>query len=114
MSSPEHPEFDFCEPNYPAAPGYMKQSETSRQAAKEITLAAGTLRRLIYTFIKEQNGATCDEAEVALNLRHQTASARITELRLAGKLRPIGTRATRSGRQADVLVAITPENGGAA
>ena len=50
--------------------------------------------------------ATCDEAEVALNLRHQTASARITELRAAGKLRPEGTRPTRSGRQADVLIAL--------
>lgn len=106
-------EFGFGEPEsepnrYPYVPGYMKQSETSKQAAEEIHLSAKSLRELVFKFIEKHSlGATCDEVEVALNLRHQTASARITELRLASRLVARGTRPTRSGRRADILFAVS-------
>lgn len=46
---------------------------------------------------------TCDELEVALNLRHQTASARLNMLARAGLIhRPGSKRPTRSGRSAFV------------
>ncbi len=50
-------------------------------------------------------GRTDDEIEQALNMIHQTASARRRELVLAGKVKDSGrTRATRRGRQATVWV----------
>ena len=53
-----------------------------------------------------KRGLTCDEAEVLLGLRHQTCSARFTELVADGRLtRTSYTRATRSGRQARVHIA---------
>jgi hypothetical protein len=52
-------------------------------------------------------GATCDEAELALGLAHQTCSARFNQLRVElGKIRDSGERRpTRSGRKAAVYVA---------
>lgn len=46
---------------------------------------------------------TCDALELRLNMRHQTCSARITELRALGYVRRIGRRETRSGCRAWVL-----------
>jgi predicted transcriptional regulator len=54
-----------------------------------------------------RDGMTDDEIEVALGLRHQTASARRRELELMGRVFRVGTRATRSGRQAGVYVHAT-------
>jgi len=54
-------------------------------------------------------GAICDEAEVALGMTHQTASARFSELRRLGLLEDTGrSRLTRSGRPARVHIAVTP------
>jgi predicted transcriptional regulator len=50
-------------------------------------------------------GMTCEEVEHALSLSHQTASARISELRAKGDLVSLGRRATASGRSARVHVA---------
>jgi predicted ArsR family transcriptional regulator len=49
--------------------------------------------------------ATCDEVELALRMRHQTASARFTEMHKSGFVEYNGkTRPTRSGRSAHVYV----------
>lgn len=48
------------------------------------------------------DGATCEEVEIALDMSHQTCSARISELRASGELLTIGRRATTSGRTARV------------
>lgn len=90
---------------YPSRPGYVKGSDTSAAAAgslREPDLA--TLRGAIYSFIAgSPRGATCDEIEVALNLRHQTASARLRELQLSGwVLTNKDIRRTRSARWAHV------------
>lgn len=91
---------------YPDQPGFVFDSATSEAAAVSMRVSAPALREAIATFIKArgQKGATCDECETALGLRHQTASARIRELKLAGRLDQIGKRETRSGRDADVHV----------
>jgi len=80
--------------------------DTSYAAAVEIEEHVYSLRRRI---LKEMLGAgaglTCDEIEVLLRMRHQTASARIRELVLLNKLQDSGhRRETRSGRQARVYV----------
>ncbi len=83
------------------------QSETSKQAAAAMLETADTLRAKVYRMIARANrlGATDDEIEVALGLRHQTASARRRELVLAGHVTDSGQRrATRSGRMAVVWV----------
>lgn len=52
-------------------------------------------------------GTTCDEAEVALGLSHQTCSARINGLAAPHRARLVAagyTRLTRSGRPAAVYV----------
>ena len=70
--------------------------------------SAGTLRARVFAHVQEQGarGATCDEIEEALDLKHQTASARVRELALRGDLEDSGKRRdTRSGRKAVVWVA---------
>jgi DNA adenine methylase len=61
------------------------------------------LRARVLVEIRERCGATCDEVEEALDLRHQTASARVNELCSDGKIVDSGERRkTRSGRAAIV------------
>ena len=46
-------------------------------------------------------GVTCDALEVELELTHQAASARVSELAKAGRIVDVGLRGvTRSGRKA--------------
>jgi len=74
---------------------------TSTAAAKSIKPAIGKIKRQVLRFIRDQGGATCDEVEQYLDLRHQTASARIRELSVAGLIVANGEkRKTRSGRAA--------------
>jgi hypothetical protein len=50
---------------------------------------------------KYRTGITCDQLEQVLNMSHQTTSARIRDLVLAGKLVDSGRREkTRTGRPA--------------
>jgi hypothetical protein len=95
--------------SYPASPGYVSGSNTSKSAAKAIgPMSAGTWRAWIYKEIKRagQKGRTCEEIESRLHLRHQSASARIRELVLFGDVKILGTRENSSGRQARVYVAV--------
>lgn len=87
---------------YPDVPGAVCSSETSQAAAESVCDSADTLRARVLEAIRTRGGATCDELEVALNMRHQTASARLTELGKLGRIVPNGKRDTRSGRKAVV------------
>lgn len=91
---------------YPDRPGYVPDSDTSIGAADSLTdITVATLRGKIYALIEGfgASGATCDEVETYLGLRHQTASARIRELVLIGKIFDTGwRRLTRSGRKARI------------
>src|SRR5262245_14669904 len=91
---------------YPDRPGHVAGSDTSKMAADSIDDALlARLRRNIFSFIaaRGEHGATCDEVEAELDLRHQTCSARIRELVLAGAIFDSGIRRlTRSRRSARV------------
>lgn len=80
-------------------------SPESREAEK--TLDKEALKARVLHFIKDRGkkGITCDELESRLKMRHQTASARVTELKKEGLVIAIGRRPTRSGRMAAVLCA---------
>ena len=74
--------------------------EASRSTAKK------DRRRIIEMLgILKEKGATCDEAEVALELSHQSCSARFSELKRDKLITPSGKkRKTRAKRNADVMV----------
>lgn len=91
--------------DYPSRPGFVRDSDTSEAAANSLDDAdLGFLRGQIWRFIASRpHGATCDETEVALGLRHQTASARLRELFLGGWVfTGDECRLTRSMRRAHV------------
>jgi hypothetical protein len=92
----------------PPMPPYVRNSDTSKGAAVSMVADARTLRDAVAALVKQRaaRGATCHEVEWALKLSHQTASARIRELVLAGKLKDSGMRRpTASGRTAAVWIA---------
>ena len=95
-------------------PPFAAQSATSREAAERIKGHAATLRNEVFDFIRRcgAHGATTDEVEVALGLRHQTASPRVYELVNENPPRLVLTQAlrkTRSGRNAGVYLAVIPQ-----
>jgi hypothetical protein len=80
------------------------EESTSLQAWESLDTEG--LRQQILTAFRVHGPLTCDEIEVLMKMRHQTASARISELKKAGKLLDTGARRpTRSGRLATVLQA---------
>ena len=84
-------------------PPFVRDSDTSREAAKSIISSSGRLKQAIIAHMRIEGACTCDEIEVALSMRHQTASARIRELKDADTIRDTGERRkTRSGRRAAV------------
>ena len=88
---------------------YVKGSETSQEAAESMKPHAPTIRHRVYFYILEQGGlgATDSQIEIALGLRHQTASPRRRELEQMGAIQKSGQcRKTASGRRAGVYVAI--------
>jgi len=85
-------------------------TDTSQAAAESMKDETSTIRGKIYAYMVSLGwiGTTSDEVEVRLNLRHQTAAARLTELwhtlhviEDSGRRRP-----TRSGRKAIVFVVV--------
>lgn len=90
---------------------YHGGADTSVEAHESIIPDKRRLRALVYKMIEETGkwGATCDEAELALNLTHQSCSARFTELAKVGAIIIDGKRPTRSGRNARVYIAAKAE-----
>lgn len=87
-------------------PPWATGSDTSLAAAESID--AGKLCQLVYRTIYEKKlkGITCDEIEVELGMRHQTASARVNDLMRGNHIIDSSKRRpTRSGRKAVVWVA---------
>ncbi len=90
----------------------QQRIDTSAEAYRSIAPEGLTnLRQRIWMEIaKSANGMTCEEVEAALDLRHTTASARITELKDEGAIRESGRyRRTISGRRANVYVSAAGE-----
>jgi len=83
-------------------------TDTSAAAHEAIAPHAAAMRLKVLTHIREVDGATCDEIEIALGMKHQTASARLTELVKSGHAyKTICRRPTRSGCSARVIAAVT-------
>lgn len=83
-------------------------SDTSEAAARSVEPHLGRLCAMVVRYVRSQGarGATSDEVEEALGLRHQTASARLKQAKDLGVLVETDMRRlTRSGRKAAVLVA---------
>lgn len=97
------PKTDLCA-------GYHGGAETSAEAYSKISKSTRQAKQsAILAYIKGQaGGATCDEAEVALNMPHATCSARITDLKALGQVKaaPDIFRKTRSGCKAQVYFAV--------
>ena len=92
---------------YRGQPPSVRGSDTSEGAAASMRAVVSGVRLAVYREIRicGVQGATCDEIEVALNLRHQSASARVRELVLMGKIWDSKRkRRTRSDRPAAVYV----------
>lgn len=86
---------------------FVAGSETSKEAAESVEKHVTGLARKVLDFIEGRGkwGATSDEIETELDMRHQTASARVRELFLKNKIeRTEIKRKTRSGRNAFVYV----------
>ena len=83
--------------------------DTSLDAAMSVASKTETVRQRVLSFIKERGttGATCDEVEIELGMPHQTASARLWELRKMDLATDDmkGVRLTRTGRRARVWMA---------
>ena len=75
-------------------PPYAADSETSEYAAEMIESSASSMRGDIFRLMKTrgERGMTCNEVERALHMRHQTASARLYELRHKGLIVDSGQR----------------------
>ena len=86
---------------------FVQGSATSQAAAESMEGVASSMQERVRLFIAEagEHGATDDEIEAALGLRHQTASARRRELVLKEIIKDSGrVRKTRSNRKATVWV----------
>jgi hypothetical protein len=92
---------------YDGQPPSVASSDTSRAAADSVSESAAAMRAKVYNHVvlAQVWGSTCDEVEEALNMRHQTVSARVRELVLMGLIADSGQRRkTRSGRSAAVWI----------
>jgi hypothetical protein len=86
---------------------HVKGSDTSKAAAESIEGAAPSMRQRVlrYVALSGSAGVTDDMIELALGLRHQSASARRRELVLDGFIGDSGrTKKTSSGRPAVLWV----------
>lgn len=84
---------------------YATPTSVASRDALDATHKSNRYRQAIYEHICLQgtHGATCDEVEVRLGIRHQTASCFITVLQKQGAIEASGqTRQARSGRQVTV------------
>lgn len=93
--------------NYPDTPGHNFR-DTSIEAAKRMEPKAAALRLRVLGEIQVRGdfGATCDELVAAMGLLSQSASARLRELFLKGKIKDSGKRRlTRYDRNAIVWIA---------
>ena len=87
-----------------------KGSPESTGANKRIAPLKEGLRRKVYVFISlfGPQGASCEDVERGLGLKHQTASARVSELRRDGWIASVGRGKTSSGAGCTLFRALTP------
>ena len=93
---------------------FVGGSDTSEDAAISYEGSrAGDMMRVYKCIASSLDGMTCEEVEHFIDMRHQTASARIRDLFLDNLIFDTGVRRkTSSGRTARVYMAIKRENSG--
>jgi len=107
-TSPGTPEFSITPPSTERDPclSYHGGADTSVEAFATTSASKRAMdRQKIIDYMKKQPHAesTCDEAEVALDMAHQTCSARFTDLQKEERIVNTGKRRpTRTGKQARV------------
>jgi len=84
--------------------GNNEFSTTAYQRTRRSQKVKDLGRILAFVGERGDHGATCDETEVELDLRHQTASARFTELAQLDAVVIVAERRTRTGFSAGVYV----------
>lgn len=86
-------------------PPHVEASETSTAAAASVVPNRQKVIERVLCAINASGGLTCDEVERRFGLRHQTASARVYDLRKRGHIKASEiTRETSSGRGAIVWI----------
>lgn len=96
-------------PLYDGVPPHERGSSTSLAAAVSVLPYHDSQRERVYRWLSDRGaqGGTDDEIEAALDLAHQTASARRRELVQLGHIKEAGfTRLTRRGRKAKVHIRV--------
>ena len=89
---------------YGGAPPSVEQ-DTSAIAAASVRVPTHYMRSQVARYISVRGGATCEEVEIGIGLRHQTCGPRIRELVQLGLVKDSGQRRpTRSGRGAIVWI----------
>jgi hypothetical protein len=104
----------YGEQIYLGVPPFQQHSATSIAASEAFQPHQQTARERVRLHIVGcgEYGCTRDEIEVALEMPHQTATARVKELLARREIRETTRqRPTRSGRLAFVLVAVVPDEG---
>lgn len=84
-------------------------TKKATKASAEAKGGAWAKKDAIYSWFKKcgTKGATCDAMEAAMNLTHQTGSARVHDLEKEGRLVDTGNKGkTRSGRKARIMRAV--------
>lgn len=94
----------FSAPAEPPMLPFQRASRTSRAAAVAAQPNAELQRARVLAFIRRQrDGATRQEASVALNIPIQSICPRFDDLKKSGAIRDTGcTRKTTTGRAAEV------------
>lgn len=67
------------------------------------------ISRILVVLYAHPNGLTCEEVEFLLGMKHQTCSARFTDMKKMGWIIQCGKRLTRSKRDAGVWRIVQPE-----
>lgn len=98
----------FSAPAEPPMLPFQRASRTSRAAAVEAQPNAELQRARVLDFIRRQrDGATRQEASLALGIPIQSICPRFDDLKKAGAIRDTGrTRKTTTGRAAEVWEAV--------
>jgi hypothetical protein len=91
---------------------YHRGNQYSQAAHKRAKRSkAGDLMRILKVLFENPRGLTCDEVEVLLGMRHQTCSARFTDMKKFNWIVKCGSRLTRTGSPAGVWRAVMPISG---
>lgn len=93
--------FDICAQRHQGNANSVSANERKRQSK-------ASDRAAILALLRRSPGLTCDAVEAQLGMSHQTCSARFSEMKRAGTIKPAGSAPTRSGCRATTWEAATP------